>query len=194
LEESSPEEVFGAATALGAPHVNAILVGRAPGVDACAASFAMICDRAAEHGLSVTLEFGPHRAVRDLAEAVAVVRDAGRANGAVLYDTWHAHWGSPPRPWHPPPGAERVLTIQVNDAPSERPADLARATRFRRLAPGDGAIPLAGIVGALRTGGSEAPLVAEVFNAHLLELHGPLGFARLLSARLKEIEAGASAT
>ncbi len=177
LEEASVNVVLEAAAALEARYINALVVGSSDNDD-CAAAFADICDQAAEVGLCVTLEFGPHRAVTDLAHAVAVVEAAGRVNGSVLYDTWHGYWA--PRPTGPigADAAAHVSTIQINDAPRDRPVDLATATRHHRLPPGAGCIPLDDVIASLRAGGSAAPLIVEVFNAELRNRLGVEAFAR----------------
>ena len=51
--------------------------------------FAGLCDRAAEHGLLVALEFLPWSGIPDVATAWRIVDAAGRANGGLLVDTWH---------------------------------------------------------------------------------------------------------
>ncbi|MFA5885328.1 MAG: sugar phosphate isomerase/epimerase [Acidimicrobiia bacterium] len=192
FEESPELLLFEAADALGARFVNVLLTGDpTASLGDCAAVFARVCDRSAEHGLTATLEFSPRRLVPDLAAACAVVRDAGRANAGVTLDTWHHHWGGAgaAEVLAAPPGAIRA--VQCNDAPAEEPDDLAWATRYHRLVPGDGAIDLPGIVRALRDIGCDAPLTVEVFNDDLLAEHGPIGAARALGDAMRVIAAAA---
>ena len=60
--------------------------------------------------------------------------------------------------------AAQVLGIQINDAPAQAEADLIDETLHRRLAPGEGAIDLAGLLRHLSAGGCNAPIGVEVFS------------------------------
>ena len=182
FEESSPDVVLASAEALGAPFVNVLLTGRRANVtvDSAAEVLAGVCDRAAEHGLGITVEFATRSAVNDIATACAVIERSGRTNVGICMDTWAYHFGTC--------GLDalteavpRIFTLQLDDAPAERPEDFGHATRYHRLVPGDGAIDYAGIFGALAAGNSTAPVVLEVFNDELLARHGVEGFARHLA-------------
>ena len=181
FEESPAAMLFEAAEVLGARFINVLLTGGpAATLDDCADAFARACDRAAEHGLTATLEFSSRRLVPNLASACAVALGTGRPNAGVTLDTWHHHWGGAGAAdvLAAPPGV--IRSVQVNDAPAEEPDDLAWATRHHRLVPGAGAIDLPGIVGALRAIGCDAPLTVEVFDDGLLARHGVIGAARVL--------------
>ena len=83
-------ELFGVADAVGARSLNAVDVfGGTWSLDEAAAAFAGLCDRAAEHGLLVHLEFLPWSWIPDLATAWEVVRAADRPNGGLMLDAWH---------------------------------------------------------------------------------------------------------
>jgi sugar phosphate isomerase/epimerase len=188
FEEAPPEEVYAAAEALGARYVNVLLTGRRANatLDAAAEVLAGVCERAAEHGLAVTVEFATRSAVNDIATARAVIERTGRADVGICMDTWAYHFG--------PAGADeltaavpRIFTLQLDDAPAERPADFGHATRYHRLVPGDGAIDYRTIFGALAAGASSAPVVLEVFNDEMLARHGVGGFARLLADATREV-------
>ena len=182
FEETTPDQVLAAAQALGAPYVNVLLTGRRANVtvDGAAEVLAGVCDRAAEHGLGITVEFATRSAVNDIATASAVIERCGRVNVGICMDTWAFHFGTC--------GLDalaeavpRILTLQLDDAPAERPDDFGHATRYHRLVPGDGAIDYRGIFGALAAGNSTAPVILEVFNDDLLARHGVEGFARHLA-------------
>jgi sugar phosphate isomerase/epimerase len=167
---------------MGARFVNTLLTGRRANVtvDGAAEVLAGICDRAAEHGLGVTVEFATRSAVDDIATACAVIERCGRTNVGICMDTWAFHFGT--RGLDALAGAvPHILTLQLDDAPAERPEDFGHATRYHRLVPGDGAIDYALIFGALAAGNSTAPVVLEVFNDELLARHGVVGFARHLA-------------
>jgi sugar phosphate isomerase/epimerase len=102
-----------------------------------------------------------------VASAWQVVRLADRPNGGLNVDTWHcARTGTTPEDLRALPG-DRVLAIQLDDAPLEAEANLIDATLHDRLLPGEGALDLAGYVGALRDIGVDAPVGVEVFSDEL---------------------------
>ena len=83
-------ELFAVADAVGARSLNAVDVFGGPwSLDEAAAAFAGLCDRAAEHGLLVHLEFLPWSRIPDLATAWQVVDAADRPNGGIMLDAWH---------------------------------------------------------------------------------------------------------
>ena len=89
-------ELFAVADAVGARSLNAVDVfGGAWSLDEAAAAFAGLCDRAAEHGLLVHLEFLPWSRIPDLATAWQVVNAADRPNGGIMLDAWHYFRGAP---------------------------------------------------------------------------------------------------
>lgn len=192
FEESSARDLLDSAAALGVPWINVLITGRRGQftLDDAAEVFAGLCDTFAEHGLGATIEFALRSIVNDVASATELVTRAGRPNGRILLDTWGYHWGDS-RAEDLPAGAPHIATIQVNDAPAEKPADFAHATRYHRLVPGDGVIDLAGLVRTLRAGGCTAPLVAEVFNDPGLAAHGVDGFARVVADGMRAVLAGA---
>ena len=188
FEETTPDQVFESAQAMGARFVNVLLTGRRANVtvDGAAEVLAGVCDRAAEHGLGVTVEFATRSAVNDLTTACAVIECCGRRDLGICMDTWAYHFGTPGRDALAA-AVPRIFTVQLDDAPAERPADFGHATRYHRLAPGDGAIDFAGIFGALAGGNSTAPVILEVFNDELLERHGVDGLARLLADMTRNV-------
>jgi sugar phosphate isomerase/epimerase len=161
-------ELFRIGEVLGARSINAadVIGGDWSAADA-AESFAGLCDRAAEHGLLVHLEWLAWSRIADLATALEVVTLADRPNGGLNIDMWHcARTGSTAADLCTVPG-ERVLAIQVNDGPAEPEENLIEATLHRRLLPGDGAFDLPGYLGSLRTIGARAPVGVEVFSDDL---------------------------
>src|SRR5437868_9266543 len=153
-------EMFAIAESLGARSINAAdVLGGRWGVDDAAEAFAGLCDRAAEHGLLVHLEFLPWSRIADLTTAWEVVRRAGRSNGGIALDAWHWFRSNTPSDsttLRAIPG-DKVLAIQLDDAPAQAEANLMSATLHERLLPGDGAIDLATMLGALRGIGATAP-------------------------------------
>ncbi len=161
------DDFFRAADALGARSINAALFAAKPvPTDALAEGFARLCDRAAEHGLLVHLEFMPFGQVATLGAAVEIVEAAGRPNGGVTFDAWHHFRGGGGADGvrrH----AQRILAVQLDDAPAAAEPDPVEETMHRRLLPGEGDAGLVEWLRALREGGSAAPLGVEVFSDEL---------------------------
>lgn len=109
--------------------------------------FGSFCDRAADFGAQVQLEFMPFSAVADLPTAWAIVEGADRRNGGLLFDTWHFFRGNPDFAVLDRIPGERIFAVQVADAAAEVRGSLTEDT-FNRLIPGDGSFDLAR---ALRT-------------------------------------------
>jgi sugar phosphate isomerase/epimerase len=191
-------ELFGIAESLGARSVNAAeVLGGEWDIDEAAAGFAALCDRAAERGLLVHLEWLAWSRVPDLGTALRVVTLADRANGGLNVDMWHcARTGTTADDLLRVPG-ERVLAVQVDDGPDQAEDNLIEATLHDRLLPGDGDFDLIGYLGALRTIGSRAPIGVEVFSDDL-HASGPAEAARRAAAAtrslLAEVDARAASS
>jgi len=116
------------------------------------AHFAELCDLARPFGLRVDLEFMRWRAIGALPQALAIVREAGKSNGAVLVDALHltrsggkaADLISLPDEW--------LRAAQVCDAGADVPvseAAIIAEAREGRLPPGEGSLPLGDLLEAL---------------------------------------------
>jgi sugar phosphate isomerase/epimerase len=162
------EEFFALADAVAARSVNAVDVfGGTWSLDDAADAFAGLCDRAAEHGLLVQLEFLPWSRIPDLASAWTVVREAGRANGGLTLDAWHYFRSGSAGPLLTTIPGDRIGGIQLCDAPAVPEAEPVHATLHERLLPGEGELDLASLVGDLRAIGATAPIGVEVFSDEL---------------------------
>ena len=144
------------ADALGARSLNAVDVFGGPwSLDDAAESFAALCRRAAEHGLLVQLEFLPWSKIPDLDAAWSVVRQAGAPNGGLAVDAWHYfRSGSATRGTLRTVPGERIVGVQLCDAPALAEADPLHATLHERLLPGQGELDLAGLIADLRATGT----------------------------------------
>jgi sugar phosphate isomerase/epimerase len=187
-------EMFAIGEALGARSINAAdVLGGNWSIDDAAEAFAGLCDRAAEHGLLVQLEFLPWSRIADLATAWDVVRGADRVNGGVAIDAWHWFRSNTPSDLttlRTIPG-DKVLGIQLDDAPREAEANLMSATLHERLLPGEGVIDLAALLAALREIGATAPIGVEVFSDELHSL-GPVEAAKRAADTTRAVLAQAS--
>ena len=65
---------------------------------------------------------------------------------------------------------ERILAIQLDDAPREASANVIEETLHHRLLPGEGDIGVPELIRALDASGCRAPLGVEVFSDELVAL------------------------
>jgi sugar phosphate isomerase/epimerase len=162
---------FGIADALGARSLNVVhVLPSRVDTEATAEAFAGLCDRAAWHGLKVSLEFLPWSGIPDAKTALEIVRLAGRPNGGLMLDTWHHFRGG-----HTnkellllPGGA--VVAVQINDAGPVPGDDIVYESMHGRLLPGEGAIDVVDVIRRLDAIGSQAPIGVEVFSDQLNRL------------------------
>ncbi len=159
-------ELFAVAEAVGARSLNAVDVfGGEWTLDEATEAFAGLCQRAAEHGLLVHLEFLPWSKIPDLATAWRVVRNADQPNGGLTIDAWHYFRSRSDCTGllRTIPGS-RILGLQLCDAPATPEADFLHATLHERLLPGQGELDLRELVADLRATGTAAPFGVEVFS------------------------------
>jgi sugar phosphate isomerase/epimerase len=127
--------------------------------------FGRLCDRAAENGLWVDLEFMPFWGLPDLASAWAIVGPAQRKNAGIMLDTWHFSKGNPDFALLKSLSGECFVSVQVADAmQDQRGATLFEDTvRFRKF-PGEGELPIAEILTILYRKGHLRRIGPEVFS------------------------------
>jgi sugar phosphate isomerase/epimerase len=135
-----------------------------------AEGYAGLCDRAERHGLLVQLEFLPWTLVPDLTTAAEIVRLAGRPNGGVVIDAWHLFRTTTDLAELRSVPGQRIIALQLADAPAAAEDDLARATLHDRRLPGEGDLPLAALLRVLHELAAPAPVGVEVFSDDLHSL------------------------
>jgi sugar phosphate isomerase/epimerase len=182
LGDFEPDELFAMCEALGADLISVLALFDPP-VDPAqgAESFAVLCDRAAEHGVRLQLEFIPGTGIADLAKAWEIVRLADRPNGGLLADSWHFFRSSPDFELLSSIPADRVFALQLEDAPLTPAADVAHESLHGRLLPGEGELELTRFLNALP--GAELPILSgpEVFSDELWARHRPEELGRTLA-------------
>jgi sugar phosphate isomerase/epimerase len=165
---SEEHEFYAIAEALGARSLNVAQgFGQTVDLDAAAEALAGVCDRAAEHGLLITLEFLPWSGISDAATAHAIVDRTGRENATVMLDTWHHFRGPCDQAQLRAIPGHRIGSVQINDAPKEAPDDLVEESMQARLLPGEGDAPVIEVLQILDEIGSTAPIGVEVFSKQL---------------------------
>lgn len=157
--ESSWRPVVEGGAAVGATRV--VAVGDDPDDHLLADRLAGLCGIAAEHGVTVDLEFMPFRPLATLAQALRVVELAAQANARVMVDALHLFRSGGAVGDVACAPAASLGVLQLCDAPLATPCPeaLAAEARERRLLPGEGELPLPALLEAAPDG---SPLVAEV--------------------------------
>ncbi len=128
-----------------------------------AARFGDVCDRAADHGAVVGLEFLPFTNIVDAADALEIVEAADRPNGGVCVDIWHHARGANDVDLIRAIPPELITGIQMSDGP-RRPtlADYKDDCLRHRVAPGDGEFGAVDFVRTLIDLGVDVPWSLEV--------------------------------
>jgi sugar phosphate isomerase/epimerase len=187
-DSSSEQErlLYLMADAFGADHL--LTVGPPPGTFGVAGRrelancFGALCDRAADHGLRVALEFVPILTEPgDLSSALEIVELADRPNGGICIDAWHFFRGERQFDLLETFPADRLVLLQLCDGPlvPVNP-DYEADTLTNRLLPGDGEFDLTRFAGSLLRA-PDAYVSVEVFSTVLQQLpHDET--ARLLAA------------
>jgi sugar phosphate isomerase/epimerase len=133
---------------------------------AAARSFGHLCDRAADHGLTVGLEFLPFNDIPTVHEARRIVEAAARPNGGICVDNWHHERGARDIDAIAALPGELITGIQLNDGTLvPEHDDYYTDCLTNRRAMGDGEFDLAGFLDAVHATGTTAGWSVEVPNA-----------------------------
>jgi sugar phosphate isomerase/epimerase len=145
--------------------------------------FGALCDRAAEHGLLVGIEWVPSMTnIEDAKTAVRIALDADRANGGLCFDSWHLTRSTNNLDDLRAIPGEKIFATQWNDGTIEpQNPDYLQDCLSNRVPPGDGSFQLVDMVTILDSIGSVAPIGLEVCSTTLWE--APVNEAALVSAQ-----------
>ncbi len=187
------EPVLAAAAELGARYLNAI--SEDGNLTRLADRFAELTQLALRYGVRPVIEFMSYKPVHTLAAALNIA--ALSADGRVLIDALHVQRCGVTLADLAGAAPALLSYVQLCDAPLEPPtglpppaalprgqpvagSDLALEARARRLLPGQGELPLAGLLGALP---GDLPVAVEAPSLPLSrELTGPQFAARARAA------------
>lgn len=133
-----------------------------------AVRFGQVCDRAAEHGAVVGLEFLPFTNIVDAADALTIVEAADRPNGGVCVDIWHHARGANDLDLIRAIPPALIAGIQMSDGPAQPElADYKDDCLRHRVPPGAGEFGAVEFVRTLIELGAEVPWSLEVCNDHV---------------------------
>ena len=169
-------------------------------------TFAALAEAARPFGLRPAIEAIPYMQVKTLADAAVLVGESG---GGIIIDPLHLQrGGGTPDDVHSL-DPKLIAYCQLCDAPLAAPHDLPRPrelprgqsvegitdlaleARAVRLLPGDGELPLAGIIAALPPG---LAFSVETPNVALLASLGPTEFARRARQAVARLMAATAST
>jgi sugar phosphate isomerase/epimerase len=162
------EPFLEAAAALGARYLNAVCED--PDLERLGDHFASLVEQAEPYGVRPVIEFMAYRSVRTLAGAVSI---AGRSGGGgILVDALHVRRCGVDLGQLAAVDPALIAYLQLCDAPLAPPPDPVAEGRAGRLLPGEGELPLAGLLAAVP---GRVPVAAEV--PHVKGPAGPAEFA-----------------
>ena len=142
------------------------VIGPAEDFAAGTKAFGSLCDRAADHGLVVGLEFLPFTDIYSVEDARRIVEGAGRPNGGICVDAWHHQRGANDLAAIGRLPGELVTGVQMNDGTRiPQHDDYYTDCLANRVAPGDGEFDLEGLIRTLRRIGARVPWSVETPSA-----------------------------
>ncbi|TQC44598.1 sugar phosphate isomerase/epimerase [Rhodococcus sp. WS4] len=165
----SVDECLRLAEKIGAKVISAIEPCGYPCKDQVVAdSFAALCARAEEFGVTVQLEPMSFSALRDVGTAQRIINESHAPNSGIVFDTWHFHRSGADylrlgilRP-------ESITSIQLCDGPTVPVQDLWDEAGNCRLAPGTESFELARMMDSLTGAVSKHVLIGpEVISSEL---------------------------
>jgi sugar phosphate isomerase/epimerase len=134
-------------------------------VEEAGRAYGALCDRAADHGLVVGLEFLPFTNIVTAGDALRIVEVADRPNGGVCVDIWHHTRGANDLALVQAIPAEKVTGVQMSDGKLvPRNPDYLQDCLRNRVAPGSGEFCAVKFVRALIEMGVDVPWGMEVCN------------------------------
>ena len=140
--------------------------------DAVVANLARFAPIVTASGARLAIEFLPMMPIDTIAKTRDLIARAGLApeTAGVCLDVWHFAHG--PDDWPDldalPPS--ELAYVQFSDHPPLASDDLNDETLHRRVVPGEGVLPLARFVAAVRAKGYAGPVAAEILSAELRAL------------------------
>lgn len=175
-----------AAAVLGCPHIVAS-PPRQPQIDLglAGARYAALLDLGRKVGVLPAMEFlGFVTQIHDLRTAMEIVARANDRDATVVLDPFHIFRGGGDFEEVRLVPGHAVAICHFNDAPGDKPR--GEQGDQDRVLPGDGVLPLAGLVRSLRAIGYHGPISLELFNPALWE-QDPLTVCQDGLRRMREV-------
>ncbi len=132
-------------------------------LDAAARAFGSLCDRAADHGLVLGIEFLPFTDIVSVHDARRIAEAADRANGGICIDIWHHERGARDIDAIAALPGELITGIQLNDGTRvPEDSDYYTDCLANRRPMGDGEFDVQAFLDAVHATGTAAPWSLEV--------------------------------
>lgn len=145
-----------------------------------------ICEKAAQFGLTVNLEFVTFAGVRNLKDTLRILDEVNAPNLKIMVDTVHAHRSYVTAEELSAVEADRYGLIHLCDCPAVIPdaddPEMVYVAREARLYPGEGGADIAGMLRAL----PKNPCSIELPNTRRIQQHGVQWHAERCLSSAKE--------
>jgi sugar phosphate isomerase/epimerase len=173
------EPVLETAARLNARYITAI--GDDPDLGRLSDRFGRLVAMAAPYGVRPVIEFMAYKTVRSLGDAQAIAARSG--GGGILLDALHVQRCGTQIAEIARVEPRLLSYVQLCDAPlHQSPGDAAAEARTARLLPGEGGLPLAGLLSAV------PPATPVAIEAPRLALRGELSPARFAARARRSLD------
>jgi sugar phosphate isomerase/epimerase len=135
----------------------------------------------AEGGTRLALEFTSYGGLLGLEDSIDLCETVGRGCG-VLVDSLHFFRTGAPWDTLRSLAADRIALVHIDDVPERATTDVVLESRFGRVPPGSGVLPLGEFRAALDGAGYDGVVSAEVLSTRLRALPPEEGARELVDA------------
>jgi sugar phosphate isomerase/epimerase len=133
-------------------------------LDPWAEQFHRVCDRFANVGAKVALEFTAFSNIPTLSAAIELVETVGHPNGGLMLDIWHLERGGYQLDDLAMTPLHVIHGVELNDGGAEQPGDPYLDTINNRVLPGQGTFDVVGFARTLATMGWRGPWGVEILS------------------------------
>jgi sugar phosphate isomerase/epimerase len=126
-----------------------------------------LAQQAADAGTSVALEFLPMSNVPTVEVGLELVRTADHPAAGLCVDIWHVERGGSTMSDVAAIPVERILAVELDDAPAQAEGHLYDDTLHNRVLCGEGSFDVVGFVKALDKTGYRGPFGVEILSSAL---------------------------
>lgn len=140
------------------------VTGGAFHLDAYAERFHHVCDRFAQVGTVLSMEFMPFGNVSTLAQAIELVRAADHPAGGLMIDLWHLMRGSGTLTELSNVPLEMITGVELDDGSLQPIGTGYEDTIHRRRLCGDGEFPISQFIETMRNLGWDGPWGLEIIS------------------------------
>lgn len=192
---TTPDEYFRIAEALQVERLH--LIGCFPKgrytTEQLTEYFAKTADRAAAEGYKCLIEAMPLWGLQTVDEVWQIVRDAGRPDTGIIFDTWHYTRAGRNDELLKQIPAGVFDTVQIADGPLHLPAGrtMSNDCLFHRVPIGQGEIPNLEILNLLKDAGHITSVGPEIFSEASDQMSGEEIIARIMpgfDALMRELQ------